>query len=80
MRHVGAVAGTFSPEGKLLNKDLWKDDTTFYLAAPADYYARFWHKHGLKGKGVRFPVRRCRRIFVLRLPQGSQYLAIAIGW
>ena len=55
MRHVGGVAGTFSPDGKLLNKDLWTDDTTFYTTAPADYYAKFWHTHGLRGKAYGFP-------------------------
>jgi hypothetical protein len=49
-RHVGAVAGTFDPTGKLLNKTLWSDSTTFYTAAPADSYAAFWHAHALGGK------------------------------
>jgi hypothetical protein len=50
MRHVGAVAGTFSADGKLMNSGLWPNSAGFYQSAPADYYARFWHTHGLNGK------------------------------
>ena len=38
-RHVGNVAGSFTPDGKLMNKNLWKDPATFYTEAPANYYA-----------------------------------------
>ncbi len=80
MRHVGAVAGTFSPDGKLLNKDLWKDDTTFYAAAPADYYARFWHEHGLHGKAYGFPYDDVGGYSSYVSHKDPQYLVIAIGW
>src|SRR5262249_36819080 len=54
-RHVGATAGTFDANGKLLDKSLWTSSTTFYQSAPADYYARFWHTRALDGKAYGFP-------------------------
>ena len=80
MRHVGAVAGTFSPDGKLLNKDLWADETSFYTAAPADYCAKFWHTHGLRGKAYGFPYDDVGSYSSYVSHKDPQYLVIAIGW
>lgn len=80
MRHVGAVAGTFSPDGKLLNKDLWEDSGTFYSAAPADYYAKFWHTHGLRGKAYGFPYDDVGGYSSYVSHKDPEYLVIAIGW
>jgi beta-galactosidase len=32
----------------------WKDAASFYLQAPANYYSRFWHTHGVNGKAYGF--------------------------
>jgi hypothetical protein len=80
MRHVGATAGTFSAAGKLLNNSLWSDSTTFYTAAPADYYARFWHEHALNGKAYGFPYDDVGGYSSYISHAMPQYLEVAIGW
>jgi hypothetical protein len=79
-RHVGDKAGTFSPDGKLLDKTLWGDATTFYTAAPADYYARFWHTHGLQGRAYGFPYDDVGGYSSYVSHKDPQYLLVAIGW
>lgn len=80
MRHVGTAPGSFAPDGTLMNKDLWKDSSTFYTAAPADYYAKFWHTHGLAGKAYGFPYDDVGSYSSYVSHQDPQYLVIAIGW
>jgi hypothetical protein len=79
-RHVGDTAGTFSPDGKLMNNSLWKDSTTFYTSAPADYYARFWHAHGLNGKAYGFPYDDVGGYSSYVSHSNPQYMIVAIGW
>jgi hypothetical protein len=79
-RHVGDQAGTFTPDGKLSNHALWTDSATFYTAAPADYYARFWHAHALGGKAYGFPYDDVGGYSSFISHGDPQYLVIAIGW
>ncbi len=79
-RHVGAVAGTFDATGKLLNQNLWKDPTTFYTAAPADYYAKFWHDHALNGKAYGFPYDDVGGYSSYISHSNPQSMLVAIGW
>jgi hypothetical protein len=80
MRHVGAVAGTFSAAGKLMNQSLWSTASTFYSAAPADYYAEFWHTHALNGKAYGFPYDDVGGYSSYISHANPQYLLVAIGW
>jgi hypothetical protein len=80
MRHVGAVAGTFSAAGKLMNQSLWATASTFYTAAPADYYAEFWHTHALNGKAYGFPYDDVGGYSSYISHANPQYLLVAIGW
>jgi hypothetical protein len=79
-RHVGAVAGTFDANGKLLDKTLWSDPTKFYTAAPADYYAAFWHAHALNGKAYGFPYDDVGGYSSYISHSKPQYMLVAIGW
>ena len=79
-RHVGAVAGTFTAAGKLMNQNLWKDASTFYTAAPADYYAAFWHAHALNGKAYGFPYDDVGGYSSYISHSHPQYMLVAIGW
>ena len=79
-RHVGSEAGTFSSDGKLLNHDLWKDSSTFYIDAPADYYAQFWHDNALSGRAYGFPYDDVGGYSTYISHTNPQYLLIAIGW
>jgi len=80
MRHVGATAGTFSADGKLLNHDLWSDSGTFYSQAPADYYAKFWHERAVNGKAYGFPYDDVGGYSSYISHQNPEYLEVAIGW
>ena len=33
---------------------LWAEPSAWYLGAPANYYARFWHTHGVNGLAYGF--------------------------
>ena len=79
-RHVGAQAGTFSADGKLQDKTLWKDSATFYAAAPSDYYANFWHQHAINGKAYGFPYDDVGGYSSYISHDNPQYLEIAVGW
>jgi hypothetical protein len=79
-RHVGAAAGTFMPDGSLVNRQLWDDATSFYPQAPANYYARFWHDHSLRGKAYGFPYDDVGGYSTYISHTDPEYLLIAIGW
>jgi hypothetical protein len=79
-RHVGAVAGTFGADGKIVSKTLWSDPTTFYKADPMDYYARFWHERALNGKAYGFPYDDVGGYSSYISHKNPQYILVAIGW
>jgi hypothetical protein len=79
-RHVGATAGSFTAAGKLMNQKLWADATTFYTAAPADYYAQFWHAHALDGKAYGFPYDDVGGYSSYISHSMPQWMLVAIGW
>jgi hypothetical protein len=79
-RHVGDAPGSFTPEGRLANRALWADASTFYLTAPADFYAKFWHAHSLGHKTYAFPYDDVGSYSSYISHQNPQYLLIAIGW
>jgi hypothetical protein len=79
-RHVGDKAGTFSADGKLVDKKLWSDSAAFYAAPPANYYARFWHTHALQGKAYGFPYDDVGGYSSYISHKNPQYMLVAIGW
>jgi hypothetical protein len=79
-RHVGDKAGTFAPDGTLLDKTLWATNATFYSAAPADYYAKFWHTHGLNAKAYGFPYDDVGGNSSYISHSKPQYMLVALGW
>ena len=79
-RHVGDLAGTFDANGKLLDKNLWKDSSTFYRTAPANYYARFWHANALGGRAYGFPYDDVGSYSSYISHANPQSLLVAIGW
>jgi hypothetical protein len=48
-RHVADKPGTFNANGTLVNPNFWStaSEASFYAAAPANYYAQFWHTHAI---------------------------------
>ena len=79
-RHVGDAAGSFTTDGKLMNKALWTDAATFYQAAPCDDYAAFWHRHALGGKAYGFPYDDVGSYSSYISHANPQYMMVAIGW
>lgn len=79
-RHVGAEAGTFAPDGKLMNTTLWDDPTTFYRSTPSDFYARFCHEHGIDGKAYGFPYDDVGSYSTYISHDDPEYMLVAIGW
>jgi hypothetical protein len=79
-RHVGAAAGTFNANGTLKNTALWANPATFYTAAPAHYYAKFWHDCAINGMAYGFPYDDVGGYSSYISHANPQYLIIAIGW
>ncbi|HEX4458058.1 MAG TPA: beta-1,3-glucanase family protein, partial [Polyangia bacterium] len=79
-RHVGATPGTFAANGTLLNQGIWADPTTFYKAAPANYYAQYWHTKALGGKAYGFPYDDVGGYSSYISHANPQYMMVAIGW
>ncbi len=56
------------------------DPTQFYQAAPANYYAQFWHQNAINGKAYGFPydddAGQSSDISV----SNPQYMVVAVGW
>jgi hypothetical protein len=56
------------------------DPTQFYLAAPANYYAQFWHQNAINAKAYGFPydddAGQSSDISVTN----PQYMVVAVGW
>ena len=57
-----------------------QDPANFYLAAPANYYAEFWHQNAINGKQYGFPydddAGQSSDISVTN----PQYAVVAVGW
>ncbi len=78
-RHT-AGPNTFSPDGKLLDQSMWANPATFYLQAPADYYAKFWHDNAIDGKAYGFPYDDVGGYSTYVSHKDPQYMLVAIGW
>ena len=56
------------------------DPANFYQAAPANYYARFWHQNAINGLAYGFPydddAGQSSDISVA----SPQYMVVAVGW
>ncbi|HWZ59465.1 MAG TPA: beta-1,3-glucanase family protein [Gemmatimonadaceae bacterium] len=78
-RHT-AGPGTFNPNGTLISQSMWANPATFYLHAPADYYAKFWHDNAINGKAYGFPYDDVGGYSSYISHQNPQYMLVAIGW
>src|SRR5262249_50042142 len=78
-RHT-AGPGTFTSDGKLISSSMWADSSKFYLAAPANYYAKFWHDNAINGKAYGFPYDDVGGYSSYISHDNPQYLLVAIGW
>jgi hypothetical protein len=79
-RHVGAAAGSFNTNGTIKNTALFANPATFYTAAPAMYYAKFWHDNAYDGKAYGFPYDDVGGYSSYISHANPQYMLVAIGW
>jgi hypothetical protein len=56
------------------------DDTQFYKAAPANYYAQFWHQNAINGAQYGFPYDDDAGHSSDISVNNPQYMVVAIGW
>jgi hypothetical protein len=58
----------------------WETVSGFYQSAPANYYAKFWHDHGLGDLAYGFPYDDVAGQSSFVSHQDPQYLIVAVGW
>ncbi len=63
-----------------LAQSQWTTSSLFYQAAPANYYARFWHNHSLGALAYGFPYDDYGNYSSFVSHSNPQWLLVAIGW
>jgi hypothetical protein len=63
-----------------LPQSQWENVANYYRAAPANYYARFWHDHALRRLAYGFPYDDVAGQSSFISHQNPQYLLVAVGW
>ncbi|MBO2450817.1 discoidin domain-containing protein [Actinomadura barringtoniae] len=63
-----------------LPQSQWSDPAQFYKAAPANYYAKFWHDHALNKLAYGFPYDDYAGQSSFISHGDPQYLLVAVGW
>jgi hypothetical protein len=58
----------------------WRDVSRYYQAAPANYYAKFWHDHAINHLAYGFPYDDYAEQSSFISHGNPQYLLIAVGW
>jgi hypothetical protein len=56
------------------------DRTQYYLSAPANYYAKFWHDNAIGGLAYGFPYDDVNGQSTFISHGSPQYLLVAVGW
>jgi hypothetical protein len=63
-----------------LPQSQWQDPARYYSAAPANYYAKFWHDHGINALAYGFPYDDVAGQSSFVSHGDPQYLLVAVGW
>jgi hypothetical protein len=64
----------------MMNVATWATPTAWYSAAPANYYAQFWHKHSVGGLAYGFAYDDVsNQSSTINTPQ-PEHMAFGIGW
>jgi F5/8 type C domain/Beta-1,3-glucanase len=58
----------------------WSDPTQYYLAGPANYYAKFWHDHAINRLAYGFPYDDYAGQSSFISHGNPQWLLVAVGW
>ncbi|WP_433061080.1 glycoside hydrolase family 64 protein [Dactylosporangium sp. CS-033363] len=75
-----ALCGALNRHVAQLPQGQWGDVSKFYQAAPANYYARFWHNHAVGSKAYGFPYDDAANQSSFIALNNPQYMLIAVGW
>jgi len=62
------------------NPSQWANPTDYYLAAPANYYAQFWHNHSVGALAYGFPYDDFDGYSSTVVSFDAQHMAFGIGW
>jgi hypothetical protein len=63
-----------------LPQSQWSNPSQYYLAAPANYYSRFWHDHAINRLSYGFPYDDYAEQSSFISHGNPQYLLVAVGW
>jgi F5/8 type C domain/Beta-1,3-glucanase len=63
-----------------LPQSQWSTPSLYYQAAPANYYARFWHDHAINRLAYGFPYDDFAGQSSFISHANPQYLLVAVGW
>jgi hypothetical protein len=63
-----------------LPRTQWSDPNQYYRAAPANYYAKFWHDHAINRLAYGFPYDDVANQSSFISHGNPQYLLVAVGW
>ncbi|WP_103349506.1 beta-1,3-glucanase family protein [Amycolatopsis sp. CA-128772] len=63
-----------------LPQSQWQDPARYYQAAPANYYAKFWHDHGINHLAYGFPYDDVAGQSSFVSHGDPQWLVVAVGW
>ncbi|HEY0539816.1 MAG TPA: beta-1,3-glucanase family protein [Actinoallomurus sp.] len=63
-----------------LPQSQWSDPGQYYKAAPANYYAKFWHDHAINHLAYGFPYDDVAGQSSFISHGDPQYLLVAVGW
>jgi F5/8 type C domain/Beta-1,3-glucanase len=63
-----------------LSQAQWSDPSLYYQAAPANYYAKFWHDHAINRLAYGFPYDDYAGQSSFVSHGDPEYLLIAVGW
>jgi hypothetical protein len=74
------LAGAVNRHVAHLPQAQWKDSTQYYKAAPANFYAKYWHDNSFGWKCYGFAYDDAEQQAAYTEHSGPQYLIIAIGY
>ncbi|WP_245667080.1 beta-1,3-glucanase family protein [Actinomadura latina] len=80
LREDSATCSAINRHVAQLPRSQWSDPSLFYQAAPANYYAKFWHDHALGHRAYGFPYDDYADQSSFVSHRDPQYLLIAVGW
>jgi len=63
-----------------LAQSQWEIQSQFYLAAPANYFAKFWHDHAINKLAYGFPYDDVGGYSSFISHGNPQWLVVAVGW